>query len=254
MEGNWSLDGRYAVFRYVSPAPGDNAWNFLWMDMACPPEGDCAPHEIALDQNLELFKACFAPAGDRILFTGSDTSGTGKPDLFLLEFDPAGANSSFVNLTANSSGFADDVGVSPAVWAPDGSIFTLCTDRGVASMFCPVDPNNGDIRSGAGYTEHIFQYQLTPSGKQVLAVVIDHAAPGKGLLELHLFDLDGHAGPALATDRLINVVAMSLSEQYLAYVPEYADELRLIDLLSGNTTQVYTSAMQWSLTWAGWAP
>jgi len=85
-----------------------------------------------------------------------------------------------------------------------------------------------------------------------LAVVINHNEPGKGILEIHLFGLDGNAGPTLATDCTFNVVAMSPSEQYLTYVPEYENELDLIDLLSGKTTQIYTSSIQWAISWAGW--
>lgn len=252
VEGSWSFDGRYAVFRYDKPTPGASPWKFLWIDMSCTPNEDCVPHEIVLDQELELYKAYFAPADYRIVFTGSDTSGTGEPDLFLLDFDPTNPTTNIVNITANSSSLADDVGVSPAVWAPDGSIFTLCTDRQAATMFCSVDPENGNIVSGAIYKDNIARYQLSASGKQVLGVVINHNATGKGILEIHLFDLDGNAGPALATGRMFDVIEMSPSEQYLAYVPEYANDLDLIDLLSGKTTQVYTSNLQWTISWAGW--
>ena len=82
--------------------------------------------------------------------------------------------------------------------------------------------------------------------------MINHNAPGKGILKIHLFDLDGNAGSALATDRMFNIVAISPSEQYLAYVPEYANELNLIDLPSGNTSQIYTNTIQWAISWAGW--
>lgn len=252
VEGSWSYDGRYAIFRYAKSIPGNNGWKFLWMDMACPAGEDCAPHEIVLDRNLELFKAYFAPADYRILFTGSDTSATGEPDLFMLDFDPASTNTHIVNLTSNSSSFADDVGVSPAIWTPDGSIFTLCHDGQMSTLFCYVDPKVGNIISGADYAEHISNYQLSSSGKQVLAVVINHDAPGKGILEIRLFDLNGNAGPAFATNRMFNVVVMSTSEQYLAYVPEYSDQLNMIDLLSEKTVLIYTSDGQWAISWAGW--
>ena len=252
VEGNWSYDGRYAIFRYARSIPGNNAWKFLWIDTTCPAREDCAPHELMIDRNLELFKAYFAPADYRLLFTGSDTSGTGEPDLFMLDFDPNDPNSKLVNLTSNSSSFADDVGISPAVWTPDGSIFTLCHDRRESTLFCYVDPKTGNIISGPNYTKHIFQYELSTSGSQVLAVVINHDAPGKGILEIRLFDMNGNAGPALASDRMFTVAVLSPSAQYVAYVPEYSDQFNMIDLLSGKSVLIYTSDGQWAVSWAGW--
>ena len=250
---DWSFDGKYMGFRDT----GGNRPGFLerfgWFDMSCRASESCPLHEIPVNEHWSLFPPVFSPSDYRMLFTGADESDTGGPNLFLLDFDPTSPSTNIIKITSNSSQFADDVGVSPAVWAPDGSIFTLCTNRqSTTTMFCSVEPKNGSIVSGASYTEHITDYQLSPSGEQVLAVVIDHNAPGKGILEIHLYDLDGNAGPALATGRMFDIVAMSPSEQYLTYVPEYANELDLIDLLSGNTTQIYTSAIQWSISWAGW--
>ncbi len=251
VEGHWSFDGRYAVFRYVNNLPGNEFWKFLWLDLACRADGNCSAREIQLRPGLELYKAFFAPSDYRILFTGSDYSNTGEPDIFLLDFDPADPGREPVNLTSRSSGVADDVGVSPAIWTPDGGIFTLCNDGQMTNRFCQVNPVNGEISSGAIYAEHIFQYALIPTGSRVIGVVINHKAPGKGLLELRLFGLDGLPGPVLASAPALSNVVISIDEKYIAYLSGEPGQVALVDITNGQTQSV-PSITGWGVSWAGW--
>ncbi len=252
VEGDWSYDGRYAIFRYVQPLPGNDLWKFLWIDLSCRTSGGCVSHEISAGKDISFYKAHFAPSDYRILFTGADYSNTGKPDLFVMDFNPANAENKIVNITADSSSLADDVGVSPALWTPDGRIFTVCSDGQSSAMFCYVDPTDGKIDNGSKFSEHLYNYQLSPSGKYVLGIVINHNAPGKGLLEIHRFDLNGQAGPALVVGRLFPFAALSPSDQYIAYITENNDQLLMVDALTAATIEIYENGSQNVLMWLGW--
>lgn len=252
VDGEWSHDGNYAIFRYVKPLPGNDFWKFLWLDMSCRANGACIPHEIPLSSNLALYKVYFAPKDYRILFTGSDETGTGKSDLFVMNFDPKSAKNEITNITTASSNFADNLGFSPALWTPDERIFTLCSDGKMATMFCYVDPVTGKIDIGKAYTEHLLNYQLSPSGKYVLGIVINHNAPGKGSLEIHKFDLNAQAGPALASGIMFPFAAISPSDQFIAYITENSDQVQLVDSVTGKTFSVYSSAISNVATWLGW--
>ncbi|PKN92912.1 MAG: hypothetical protein CVU44_12845 [Chloroflexi bacterium HGW-Chloroflexi-6] len=251
VEGHWSFDGRYAIFRYVNNQPGNNFWQFLWLDLACRTDGNCIAHEITSRPDIELYKALFAPSDYRILFTGADYSGTGEQDIFLLDFDPADPGREPVNLTSHSSDFADDVGVSPAVWTPDGSIFTLCSDGQMTNRFCTVNSVSGNIINGAVYDEHLFQYALTPTGRQMIGIVINHTALGKGTLELRLFDMDGQPGLALVSAPVISNVVMSEDERFIACITGEPGQLTLLDLANGQIQTLPSSAV-WGISWTGW--
>ncbi|MEI8133036.1 MAG: hypothetical protein WCG34_11435, partial [Leptolinea sp.] len=257
VNGVWSSDGRYAIFRYQHSTPGDANWKFLWLDMTCKEDADssgklCRPHEIQVRPDLALSEGSFSADGKRILFSGSDNSVNGSPALFILNFNPPwGNNDNITNIPFNHSDLklGYDLGSN---WNPDGSIFTQCSDGMSKTLFCSIDPDTGNVLTSAIYTEHLLNYQLTSSGKQVLSVVINHNAPGKGTLEIHLFDRKGAAGPKLAEGREFSNVSMSSSECYLAYVQEDANQLNLIDLTSGLTIQVHTNVIPWAISWAGW--
>ena len=256
VEGAWSADGRYAIFRYQHSIPGDENWKFLWLELTCKDEADssgklCTSHYIPIKPDLALDKVSFSPDGKRILFSGSDNSVNGMPALFILKFNPSGTNENIANIPLNHS----DLKLGDFLdsnWSPDGSIFTLCSDGMSKTLFCSIDPDTGNVLTSAIYTEHLLNYQLTPSGKQVLSVVINHNAPGKGTLEIHFIDITGAAGPKLAEGREFSSVSMSASERYLAYVQEDANQLNLIDLESGLTIRVYASDTPWAISWVGW--
>ena len=251
VHGDWSYDGSYAIFRYVDPTPGNDHSKYLWLDMSCRQNQSCLANEILFEQNLELSTGDFAPTDYRILFTGSDTSGTGEMDLFLMDFDPARPNQNAANITANSSSFVDDV-AALAVWTPDGNIFTLCNDGQSTARFCYVDPTTGQITNGAIFNEHFAQYQVSSSGQFVLGIIINHNTTGKGFLEIHRFDLNAMAGPTLATGDLIPFAAISPSDSFIAYTIDNNDRVQLIDTLAGTTVTLISSSTSNTLTWLSW--
>lgn len=250
--GDWSYDGLYSIFLYAKPIPGSDSLKFLVLDMTCRANENCTPHEISLSPNLALYKAYFSPNDYRILFTGSDYSGTGETDLFVMNFIPKNSDNEIRNITADSTTLSDDVGVSPALWSPAGRIFTVCSDGKMATMFCYVDPTTGKIDSGQVLTDHLLNYQVSPSGKYVLGIVINHNAPGKGILEIHKFDLNAQAGPALAGGRMFPFAAISPSDQFIAYTTENSDQVQIVDSATGNTSSIYSSDVPNTVTWLGW--
>jgi hypothetical protein len=249
--GDWSYDSKYAIFRYVYPTPGNDYSKYLWMDMTCRQNGHCLANEILFEQNLELSIGDFAPGDYRILFTGSDNSGTGEMDLFIMDFDPNDPTQSVVNITANSSDSVDDV-AAQGVWIPDGTIFTLCNDGRETNRFCYVDPVTGQITGDAIYSEHISEYQMSPSGQSILGIVINHNAAGKGFNEIHRFDLNARAGPTLATGRLIPFAAISPSDRFIAHTTENNDQVQMIDTLAGSTVTFTSNTMPNAVTWLAW--
>ncbi len=119
-------------------------------------------------------------------------------------------------------------------------------------MFCYVDPVTGKIDVGQAFTEHLLNYRLSPSGKYILGIVINHNAPGKGSLEIHKFDLNAQAGPVLASGRMFPFAVISASDQFIAYTTENSDQVQLVDLVTGNTFSVYSSVVPNVVTWLGW--
>ena len=251
VHGSWTYDGRYAIFNYVKPTPGNDFEKSLWLDMACRSSENCVAHEIVSNQNLDTYNGTFAPSDYRFLITGADISGTGEMDLFMMNFDPNSSTQQVVNITANSSSFPDDV-TAPAVWAPDGRIFTLCNDGQLTTRFCYVDPSTGQITSGPVFTEHIFQYEVSATGQSVLGIVINHDAPGKGFLEIHRYDLNAQAGPTLGTGAQVPFAAISPSDEFIAYTTENNDQVQLIKTLTGKTVPLTSSATPNSITWLAW--
>ena len=256
VNGIWSPDGRFAIFRYQHSIPGDDNLKFLWLDMTCRDDAGspgklCTPHDIPIKPDLALGEVSFSPDGKRILFSGSDSSVNGSPALFILNFNPSGNNDNITNIPLNHSDLkpGENLGSN---WNPNGTIFTQCSDGISKTLFCSIDPATGNVLTSAIYSEHLLNYQLTPSGKQVLSVVINHTAPNTRDQEIRLFDLNGKAGPKLAEGREFSNVVLSSSERYLAYVPDNANQLNLIDLNSGVTTIVQQSNEPWAISWVGW--
>lgn len=254
VHADWSFDGKYIAFRDSGENRPGFSDHFGWFDMSCRTSGLCPQHEILVNEHLSLSAPIFSPSDYRILFSGADESETGEPNIFLLDFNPDEPGRQAENLTNDVSNFSYNLGARSVVWTQDGRLFALCSEAQdpTPNLFCRIDPHTLEVEKSQPFSEHLKDYRLSPNEDLVTAVVINHNAPGKGILEIHLFNLNGNAGPALATGRMFDIVEMSPSEQYLAYVPEFAAELNLVDLLSGNTTQIYTSAIQWSISWAGW--
>lgn len=257
-EGNqvsstWSFDGRFMVFQSVlEPRPGGLTSEFGWFDMAaCRADGNCVPHKIQMPSNLDLFNPFFSPKDYRLLFSGTDTSGAGTPDIFLMEFDPINPTTPIVNLTNSPQ-----VEKGRAIWFPDGRILFFCHDYSDASKFldafCSIDPETGNIDYSPQISEHLANYWVSPSGDRIMGTVIHDQATGKGFLNLRLFDLTGRAGPLLASGKILEGVAMSPSEQYVAFIAGEGNQLVLTDTTAINSFIVYSSDIAGSITWMGW--
>ena len=121
------------------------------------------------------------------------------------------------------------------------------------NRFCTVNAKTGAITSGAVYQEHLLQYQLSPSGHQVIGIANKHNGPGKGTMELHLFDLNGQVGSVLATGLSLDNMLMSPSEQFIAYSDEN-DQIYLLDALTGKANLLVASNIMGSISWLGWVP
>jgi len=260
-EGDWSYDGRYGVFRLPQLSPGGSGWRYIWFDLSCRAGANCVPHEIVLQPNLDLFKAYFAPNDHRILFSGSDTSGTGMPDVFLLNLDPLQPDNQVVEIPKSMS--ISGYGPAPAIWTPDGKIFTVCWS-GTApeiDVFCKIDPATGVATYGDpistnlnGYRLFVNFYWLSPSGDQLAALIFPVNATEASIPDLRLLDLNGHPGVLLASSFSISNLSFSPSGQNIAYMIDDERRLEMFDILTGNHNTVYDGVVPWVLSWLGWVP
>jgi hypothetical protein len=262
-EGDWSYDGRYIVFRLPQLSPGDSGWRFIWFDLSCRTGANCVPHDIVLQPNLDLFKAYFAPNDNRILFSGLglDSSGMGmQPDVFLLNLDPLQPDNQVVEIPKNMS--ISDNSPAPAIWTPDGKIFTVCWSGTVPEIdvFCKIDPATSAATYGGpittnlnGYRLFINSYWLSPSGDQLAALIFPVNATEASIPELRLLDLNGHPGVLLASSFSISNLSFSPSGQNISYMIE-GKGLEMFDILTGTHITVYDGVVPWVLSWVGWVP
>jgi WD40 repeat protein len=258
-EGDWSYDGRYGVFRLPQLSPGGSGWRFIWFDLSCRAGANCVPHEIVLPPNLDLFKAYFAPNDHRILFSGSDTSGTGEPDVFLLNFDPLQPDNQVVKIPKSMS--ISDAGPAPAIWTPDGKIFTVCWS-GTApeiDVFCKIDPATGVAAYGDpiatnlnGYRLFINSYWLSPSGDQLAALIFPVNATEASIPDLRLLDLNGHPGAIVASSFSITNAMFSPSGKSIAYMLDDEQRVEIYDVPTGDHITVFDGSVPSALSWIGW--
>ncbi len=258
VSGNWSYDGLYSIFMYAKPIPGNDSLKFLVLDMTCRANGNCTPHEIPLSPNLALFKAYFAPNDYRILFTGSDYSGTGKTDIFLLDFDPDHPEKQPVNLTAS---FSVGDAITAATWASKEKVFTLCSETldTEATAFCWLNPQTGEI----SFVESIQPnfdgmrlfggYWLSPSGDKLAAILFpENALWGDALPELRLLDWNGHSSIVLSQSLGFNYVNFSPSGKYIAYISMDKAHLEIFNILTDTGIPVTTMPDISAFSWLGW--
>jgi hypothetical protein len=255
---DWSFDGKYLVAQYIdNPGPGVGD-QFAWFDLACRRAGNCTPHVIAVNKDWMLYHPVFAPHDYRILFSGADQTGTGEPDLFLLDFDPQKPDRPVVNITTHL--FVSDLNVS-SFWMPDGQIFSVCYNgaSSTTNAFCIIDPNtqaaalHGPIAPNmAGYRILNGSY-LSSSGKQLLAIVVPENAARSAISELRRLDFDGRLGSKLLDLKSPYIqIAISPSDLLASYLVQDEGRLGIVDILSGKDFPVVDGAAPWSVTWAGW--
>lgn len=259
VEGNWSYDGRFALFRLPGgSAPGSAGWRYVWLDLSCRESGICTSQEIPLNSNLELYRAYFAPTDYRILFTGSDYSGTGKTDIFLLDFDPDHPEKRPVNLTAS---FSVGDGITAATWASKEKVFTLCSETldTEATAFCWLDPQTGEISFVKSIKPHfdgmrLFGgYWLSPSGDKLAAILFpENALWGDALPELRLLDWNGHSSIVLSQSLGFSYVDFSPSGKYIAYISMDKARLEIFNLLTNTGIPITTMPDASAFSWLGW--
>ncbi len=254
---DWSFDGKYLAFRDSGGnRPGYEA-RFGWLDMSCRSSGSCELHEIPVNENWSLSAPIFSPFDYRMLFSGADESGTGEPDVFLLNFDPNEPDTPIVNLTTQI--FISD-GLNAPAWTPDGKILDICFD-GMSwdlNVFCIIDPLTGNVSFGELLSPSLGDYRLyggtfwlQPSANQVAITIFPKNGTREALQELRLMDLNGHLGAKLAVSQWISDVTFSPSGQWLVYATDEGKRLYLADVNSGNSMllQEFSSL---PVFWVGW--
>jgi hypothetical protein len=254
---DWSFDGKYIAFRDSGGSRPGFSERFGWFDMSCRTSGFCPQHEIPVNEHWSLSAPIFSPSDYRILFSGADESGTGEPDVFLLDFDPDRPDTPIVNLTSQI--FVSD-GINAPVWISDGKILNICFD-GMSwdtNVFCIVDPLTGDVTYGELISPNLGDYRLyggifwlQPAGSQVATTIFPKNGTRDSLQEVRLMDLNGHLSPKLAVSQWIALVNFSPSGQWLAYVTEESTRLYIADVNSGNSMLVQELS-QFHISWAGW--
>jgi WD40 repeat protein len=215
-------------------------------------------YEIQLSQNLALYKAHFAPNDYRILFTGSDYSGTGKTDIFLLDFDSNHPEKQTVNLTVS---FSVGDGVTAATWASKEKVFTLCSETldTEATAFCWLNPQTGEI----SFIESIKPnfdgmrlyggYWLSPSDDKLAAILFpENALGGDALPELRLFDWNGRSNIVLSQSLGFSYVDFSPSGKYIAYVSMDKAQLVIFNISTNIGMPITTMPDISAFSWLGW--
>ncbi len=255
----WSSDGRLMAFQQVGfePKPGEASRKIGWIDLACRETGNCSPEILQLPEGLDLYDPRFSPQGYRLLMPGSNSaSGSGAPDIFLLEFSPAGVPGEVVNLSNT-----DQIAELVPRWNPKtGQVIAFCpVDVAEArKAICMYDPVTGERQEGAVIAlQNPYDYQVSPRGDRMAGLNINNRAGGKGLLELFWFDFEGNASPVLASGRWFGGFSISEDGGFLAFLV-FQDEgglwLALNPLPDGDTILVYKAETPGSLFWLGWVP
>jgi len=238
----WSFDGRYMVFQStaLNTKPGFQYSEFSWIDMACREEGNCSAQVIEVPENFDLHILSFSPNTYRLLATGSNKDG----GLYVLNFDPDNLPNQFHQIPNSPSQYSD------AVWVSDTQILVFC-GRENDSSFCFIDLLSGEIRYSRPIKKHIYRYRTIPSLDMIIATIINPELR-KGSLEIQLFDMDGNAGPALASYIGIEDLILPPSEDYIVFVDGNGSDLKIIDIMTHQIYTIYSSDDPGSTIWAGW--
>jgi hypothetical protein len=258
IEGDWSFDGQYAIFRLAgNTEPGSAGWRYVWLDLSCRQSGNCAPQQIPLQPSLDLYRGHFAPHDYRFLFTGSDTSGTGKTDMFLLNFDPAQPDLQPVNLMAHLS--VGD-GITSAAWTAEEKIFSLChyAQNPEDNAFCIMDPQTGVMTSGELMSSNLDGYRLfggfwlSPKQNQIAAKIFPENGTHESIPELRLLDFNGHLGDLLVSSQTIGTVTFSPDGAYIAFIFNEEQQLGVSNIGTKSAISVYENSLPQTILWTDW--
>jgi WD40 repeat protein len=259
--GNWSYDGRFVVFDTPPTQPSTQVWNFVWFDLSCRTAGKCESHEIVVPQDFSLSYPFFAPHDYRILFSGLDTGIGGIPGIFLLNFDPLQPNKPLVKIQTNMS-ILDNT-PAPAIWTPDGKIFTDCWDGTAPTkdLFCKIDPVTGVASHGepvsqnlGGYRPFWFAYWLAPSGDQLVDLLFPQKPTDASVPDLRLLDWNGHLSAIVASSFSITNAMFSPTGQSIAYLIDDKPRIVIYDVPTRNHITVFEGSAPSALSWMGWVP
>jgi hypothetical protein len=257
--GDWSYDGRFVIIQSPQTTPGSGDWKFFWFDLSCHTGTNCEPHEIIVPLGFSLSYPFFSPNDYRILFSGLDTGIGGIPGVFLLNLDPLQPNNPVVKVQTNMSILANTP--APAIWTPDGKIFTDCWDGTAPTkdLFCKIDPVTGIATHGEpvspnleGYRPYWFAYWLSPSGDQLVDQVFPVNATEASIPDLRLLDWNGHLGAIVASSFSITNAMFSPSGQSIAYMIEDMQRVEIYDILTGNHITVFNGNDPSALSLIGW--
>ncbi|HVM70624.1 MAG TPA: hypothetical protein VMT91_02615 [Anaerolineales bacterium] len=258
--GNWSYDGRLAVFALQQTAPGNATWKFIWLDLSCRSSGNCTAHAIAVRPDFSLSYPYFAPDDYRVLFSGLDTGEGGLPGIFLLDLNPPQSHPSVVKLSTNMP--VSGNGPEPAIWTPDGKIFSTCWDGGrlpETDYLCKFDPATGIAAHGDalevnlnGYRLYDSAYRLSPSGERLAEVLFPVRASNDSIPDLRLLDLDGHPGAVVASSFSISNIQFSPSGQTIAYMNGNGQQLEIYDIATAKNNPIFDGNIPGELSWVGW--
>lgn len=244
LQPTWSFDGRFVVFNSsgINPQPGDPAFKYGWLDLACREGGDCVLNSLQIPNGSELYNAVFSPADYRLLFSGSDQYS--NRGVFLMAFDPEGETNRIVRFPGT------DKVAGRSIWLSDKRVLSICSEKSLVS-FCFFDLETGEISYSPPISEQFYRYYLSPSGDQILSSIINHQRP-KGNLEIRLFNLDGQPGSLLASEMILGDIHISPSGQYLVFTTGDAKHLKLINI-SNQTNSIIFDCSEETYSFVSWA-
>jgi WD40 repeat protein len=181
------------------------------------------------------------------------------PGIFLLDLDPLQPNKPVAKVQTNMSILGNTP--APAIWTPDGKIFTDCWDGTAPTqdLFCKIDPVTGVATHGEpvssnmdGYRPYWFAYWMSPSGDQLVDQVFPQKSTDTSVSDLRLLDWNGHLGAIVASSFSITNAMFSPSGQSIAYMIEDMQHVEIYDIPTGNHITVFDGNIPSALSLIGW--
>jgi len=246
---SWSADGRWMLFRYsgYQPRPGETWTKIGWVDLACRQGGGCSLQFLDLPEGVTLFDLRFAPAGRRAAFVGAnEKTGSGAPDLFLLEFDPHTGPGRLINLT-----HSDQVAEESFQWLPDGErLLAACWDPSIPMNeydLCRYDIKAGTVERLLRLPFNMRTFTLAPDGGLLADIIAEKGEP-----MLRLFDPNTRQASLLFKTDWVQRLAFSPDQAFLAQVHgQGEDRLDVIPVQQPQRQPVLDAAGR-HISWMEW--